>query len=377
MPGCKRSPETDSLGRVVIVGVVVVSLLAACGNEKEARVDSPLPRGDYALVFSGDGGREAHLFTSAGPGWNVRRLPRVFDHIRSPIWSPTFRHLADSGGYLVRADGTGGRELDRRGSGHAWSPDGTRLVYSLDSGEIVVVSTDGEDPYVGAQGDVPTWWNDGRLYFNALDPTGLTSGPTQALDPGSGRMETLPGDRNLFAFHYGEWSPDRTRVASTEGDPGAHSLVILRPDDPGEPERLDLETESPVDDVKSFAWSPDGKRLAVITGREDPSAEKALPRDEFDGQMTELYVVDVDDGSAEKIADVDASELAWSPNGGWIAMTRLWGRDANRNGAHDIWIVRPDGTGLRRVTDGRTAGKDYGHAAWVPLAVAETALAAH
>ena len=47
----------------------------------------------------------------------------------------------------------------------------------------------------------------------------------------------------------------------------------------------------------------------------------------------------------------------YSPDGQWLAFT------SNRGGNWDLYVMRPDGTGLRQVTS--HAGKDD-HAAWSP-----------
>jgi hypothetical protein len=159
---------------------------------------------------------------------------------------------------------------------------------------------------------------------------------------------------------------------------GARSLFVLEPETPGEATALLAGLDPPIVDVNAYAWAPDGEHLAVIAGRDDPSAEPLGPGQY--GIRWELHVVDVDDGSADKLMDVEAHELAWSPDGEWIALERYWGFDAERQAAADIWLVRPDGTELRQVTNGRDPGKDWDHttganyrsATWVPETIIAT-----
>jgi len=88
------------------------------------------------------------------------------------------------------------------------------------------------------------------------------------------------------------------------------------------------------------AWSPDGKRLALVRG-------------------AQIYTIDV---ISLKPARVDSSSLrqltfeggnffpAWSPDGQWIAF------DSNYQdsvGAHVIWIIKSDGTELRDISKHR------------------------
>ena len=64
--------------------------------------------------------------------------------------------------------------------------------------------------------------------------------------------------------------------------------------------------------------------------------------------IRQLWIMDLATGSAQPLVP-DAHQdqhPAWSPNGGFIAFA------SNRGGNSDIWVVRVDGTGLRRVTSG-------------------------
>lgn len=70
-----------------------------------------------------------------------------------------------------------------------------------------------------------------------------------------------------------------------------------------------------------------------------------------EGDSSELYRLDLADGSQHRLTDDRArdSTPGWSPDGAWVYFTR-------RDGPHDrIAAIRPDGSGLRFLTDGRTS----------------------
>ena len=97
------------------------------------------------------------------------------------------------------------------------------------------------------------------------------------------------------------------------------------------------------------AWSPDGRRLAVLSER-------------FEGgrRVSGLYVARSDGGAPRRLtpryltapADSDGG-LSWSPDGARIAFEAVRGLQAG------VWVVRADGSGLRKLA----AGSDP---AWSP-----------
>jgi len=89
------------------------------------------------------------------------------------------------------------------------------------------------------------------------------------------------------------------------------------------------------------SWSPEGNRL-VLAGEE--VALKPWSR------LTEshLSIVDLETGEVARIpVERDAVQPAWSPDGRWVA---FWGLP-KEGGQRDLWMVRPDGSGLVQLTD--------------------------
>jgi TolB protein len=103
------------------------------------------------------------------------------------------------------------------------------------------------------------------------------------------------------------------------------------------------------------AWSPDSKQLVVpqldliILHGEEGDDHQAHAHDYQ--KAVHLLRLDVNSGERQIISgdmQVEDSVPAWSPDGNWIA----FGRRATGAGApRQLWIIHPDGTGARAITD--------------------------
>ena len=85
----------------------------------------------------------------------------------------------------------------------------------------------------------------------------------------------------------------------------------------------------------SPTFSPDGKRVAFLSNL------SGLPQ---------IWMIDARGGYPQAVtAQEDAvASVEWSPDGAWLAFTMAPGGGMNQQ----IYVVRPDGTGLKRLTDG-------------------------
>ncbi|MFI5042334.1 MAG: TolB family protein, partial [Acidimicrobiales bacterium] len=216
--------------------------------------------------------------------------------------------------WIVGTDGTGGHELFPDGtteqSGVAWSPDGTRLIYS-ESGKLYLTDASGSEPQPLDPGCVPPACWDGsaafspdgtQLVFLRVHGVVATSWPIATMDLASGRVVELSSTAGI--------GPDRPR------------------------------------------WSADGKQIvfSVLDKMRNGSA---------------VFIVDAD---GQNLRQLSSSKLParlpdWSPDGSRIVFTSLVNKIVRVGGTdtlqttQDVYTVRPDWTDLRRLTtDGNSIG---------------------
>jgi Tol biopolymer transport system component len=135
---------------------------------------------------------------------------------------------------------------------------------------------------------------------------------------------------------------DRAVLAFTDTDGGDTEIVLA--DEAGRiVRRL---TQNRASDFAP-AWSPDGTRIALVSDR--------------DGDE-ELYVVRADGTGLRQLTRNRAgdSEPAWSPDGRWLAFA------SDRDGARELWVMRSDGTGARKLTTRGARWWEVWTPAWSP-----------
>ncbi len=96
----------------------------------------------------------------------------------------------------------------------------------------------------------------------------------------------------------------------------------------------------------SPAWSPDGQKITFL--REVASRTKAI------------FVMNSDGSGSRQVGPVGTYDnLAWSPDGRLLSFDRLRPKDDS----HDVYVIKPNGAGVRRLTHGPT---DNDRSAWAP-----------
>jgi eukaryotic-like serine/threonine-protein kinase len=348
-------------------------------------------------VWSPDGSRLAVLHRAAPDrpvvlatmrldGSDYRELiaaDQVYPFLRYPAWSPDGRMLAivrGRGGvaaeiWLVSADG---REPVRRLSEEfgaifsdqpVFTPDGRGVIHSSNRGgatNIWQLPLDRSPPMrltTGAGPDVqPTVAASGAIAFrnsrwrNVLLVHELERGAT----------------RSLFAHAPFIWSPafspDGRELAFSRAEVDGRWHVWIIPVAGGTPRRL---TSSDAGEIYA-RYTPDGRYL-LFQNWNPPRRVWKVPRDGAppvpltpegmdatfadvspDGRRIvfcrtiesaeHLYTMPVEGGEPQRLGDMPGTVPRWSPDGQWIAFA------PDRGTADGIFVIRPDGTGLRRLT---------------------------
>ena len=277
------------------------------------RVMKPTVTADDRLttaLIAADGGEETILelpdeSLNLGPGaWSA-------DGERVALAGWDERHPARAGMYTAGIDGSDLTQVtESDGPFHepiAWSPDGERILFFVDTGPVGPVTHAGD------------------LFVVSVDGTGLQ----QINPPGVAFGRT-------FAGLAAGWSPDGRRVTfgglDLEAGDGTGAVFVVDLDG-GDPVQLSESGQS----FSSVGWSPTGEWIAY-SGFGTAAVKLAAPDG---GEVVTL------DGSEDSCCPV------WSPDGTQLLVQR------GEEGARGLWILDVNGEVVGQVT--QTPGDYFGY----------------
>jgi Tol biopolymer transport system component len=244
----------------------------------------------------------------------------------------------------------------------SWSPDGSLVVFhkrvpgtpvplrkafSGDSNYELQIASGGTLPSFNPSGTrfVTTGFPNGRASLSAITVTTVATGASHVVYQ----------DKTSNALG-GSWSSDGRKIIFGIGEfaaffDGFHS-EFLKPGDRIEGgARVALvnadgtgfeELTSGAGNNAFPSFSPDGKRFVYRT---------------FGREQNGLRIMDLDTRAVTNLTDGYDNFPLWSPRGDLIMFARLSGE------TYDVYTIKPDGSSLRRLTNGR--GNDA-HMAWSP-----------
>ncbi len=308
--------------------------------------------------------RAPDLFSISPHGGAPRRLTATAAAETNPVVSPDGRRVAFNRYrpgpafpdlYTMRVGGGGLHRVSVNAVSPSWSPDGRRLAFvglcwhgGMVERGVFTATPEGSDRRRIAHtttpsfrsitaASTPSWSPDGRR-IAYIEVSGVGSSEREAITVASAdgtAARQLLVLRRRYAY-YLSWSLVGDLLAFTNASRGQlgrrhSSWIELVSAEEGWTRRL---TQAPFDDYGPV-WSPAATMLAFTRRTRSPYSENST-----------VCVVRTSGGGARCLGKLrwHDGEPSWAPDGSRLVLASL------RDGDSDIYTVRPDGHGRRKLT---------------------------
>jgi TolB protein len=243
--------------------------------------------------------------------------------------------------WTVRADGSGRHAVSPAGVealSPALSRDG-RLIALSRRGDIYVMNVNGSGmrrlTFSASTESSPAWSADGRWIAYSSYESGRSSIWKMRAN-GGGKTRLAVGSLDVPA-----WSPDSARIAYA----GVNGQIwVMNANGTGKHALTTTRKAAGVDWAPS--WSPDGRRIAYESDVGTGGGRKLT---------NEIHVIGADGTHPVRLTHnaLNDNHPVWSPHGAWL----LFSSERPHSGPSHLWLVRPNGRGLHRIT--AWAGEQY------------------
>ena len=241
---------------------------------------------------------------------------------------------------IMNADGSGMRRLttddNRRHYYPSLAPDGQSVLYASFREQNVYEIYDLELD----DGSVDRLTNRiGVLTAPEVSPDGSSITFVRG-NPNTGSMQIMLMDRNgenvgnipqVFGWDP-TWSPDGNQILFASGSEGAVQLFVVNRNGRGMRQVSNLPAIRGRSD-----WSPDGGSIVTYSG---PAWNR------------EVFIMSADGSNARQLTPTGGNSQgpSFSPDGQWVVFTAYFDHYGDDHGC-EIYIIRTNGTDLRRLTD--------------------------
>ncbi len=303
---------------------------------------------EYSLIYQIWDDLTTHLWRVNPDGTN--RVDLDCENCRNPVWSPDgtkilYSLVQGSSWKIYRMDADGSNKVwlgQRYGYSAVYSPDGSKIAYGDDSdgdGEIFVMDADGSHSVQLTNNDVNEgnliqWSPDGRkiLFLAFTYNPGVSISSLVIINAdGSNRKTITPSG---VSDTEPCWSPDGTRIAFVSASSAGHDLFTVQPDGKN---RKQLTTSGVANDP---AWSPDGTKIAYSNNQGENHEIHSLAMDGSGDTLLYAY----------KGVYFNGGYPMWSPDGSMVAFAGVE-MDNSGNEAQNIYVVDVSSKFVKQLTE--------------------------